>query len=279
MKVLITGNKGFIGQEIEKKLRINGIQTVGYDIVDNLDILDTDTLTAKVSVCDAIIHLAAIETQFSHQVMQTNVLGTWSVLCAGINADIKKIVYLSSVDALGIFQGESVPKYLPIDDNYPCHPKTAYSISKKLSEDLCKYFSLSYNLSIICLRPPGVWNKSTYFDICAERKKRPSYEWDPYWEYGAFIDIRDLSEAVFLSLLKDLKGFNCFLVASDDITTSGKTSLELKKQIFPNIKWNGGDEYEVEPYKALVLSENAKKQLDWIPKYTWKGFCSSQMQT
>jgi nucleoside-diphosphate-sugar epimerase len=51
----------------------------------------------------------------------------------------EKIIFLSSVDALGIFQGEGIPKYLPLDDDYPCHPRAVYSISKKLAEDMCRF--------------------------------------------------------------------------------------------------------------------------------------------
>ncbi len=272
MTVLLTGNRGFVGKEVEKNLNSNGIKTIGYDIADNLDILNIESLTQKASGCDAIIHLAAIETQSPYDTMHVNVLGTWNVLWASVNTGIKKVIYISSTDALGVFQGEGQPHYLPLDDDYPCHPQTPYSVSKKLSEDMCKYFSLSHDMSIICLRPPGIWDDSTYLKICKERKKRPSYEWEPYWEYGAFIDIRDLAEVILLSLTKNLDGFNCFLVAADDITTSGMSSLELVNKLLPGVEWKGDNEYILNPFKSLLNTNNAKCLLSWIPKHSWKKF-------
>jgi nucleoside-diphosphate-sugar epimerase len=272
MRVLITGNRGFIGQYVEKKFLQAGYDVVGFDIKDGYDILNTELLVQLAMGCQVIIHLAAIEEESSMKTMNTNLLGTWSILCAAKETNVEKIIYLSSVDALGIFQGEGIPKYLPIDDDYPCHPQTTYSISKKLSEDMCYFFSKSTGISIICLRPPGVWSESTYHQIISARQERPEYEWDPYWEYGAFIDVRDLAEAIFASRQNNLIGFHCFLVASNDITTSGMSSLELVQKLHPNVKWNGGNEYDLNPFKSLVNTDNAKSKLNWSPIYSWMKF-------
>lgn len=272
MRVLITGNKGFIGKEVERKLVSAGFQTIGYDIKDGFDILNADLLTQSAAGCRVIIHLAAIEGQAPTKVMETNLQGTWNVLCAAKETNVEKIIYISSVDALGIFQGEGIPKYLPIDDDYPCHPSAVYSISKKLAEDMCRLFSESTGIPVICLRPPGVWNESTYHQIIAARKKQPEYEWEPYWEYGAFIDIRDLTDAVLASVENIKNGFLCLLLASDDITTSGMSSLELVHKLHPGVKWNGDKEYELDHFKSLLNINKAKRILKWSPKYSWRRF-------
>ncbi len=272
MRVLITGNKGYIGKHVENELIRAGFSVVGYDIIDGYDILCTESLTKQAIGCQVIVHLAAIEDESPIRTMETNLLGTWSVLCAAKKAKVEKIVYLSSVDSLGIFQGEGVPEYLPIDDDYPCHPKTPYSISKKLSEEMCFHFNESTGTTIICIRPPGVWDESTYHQIESARQARPEYEWDPFWEYGAFIDVRDLSEAVVASIKNIDSGFHCYLVASNDITTSGKSSKQLVQKLHPNVKWNGSKEYDKNLYKSLVITENARTKLKWSPKYSWKRF-------
>lgn len=56
------------------------------------------------------------------------------------------------------------------------------------------------------LRPPGIWTEDTYHDIEALRADRPPYEWSPFWEYGAFLDARDLATAIEQSLLVDYPG-------------------------------------------------------------------------
>jgi UDP-glucose 4-epimerase len=272
MRVLITGNKGFIGQHICSRLAEAGFQTQGFDIVDGDDILNAQSLARKADGYEVIIHLAAIEEPSPTRTMETNLQGTWNVLCAAKENNVKKIIFMSSVDALGVFQGEGTPVYLPLDDDYPCHPRTPYALSKKLAEEMCHFFSDSTGISIICLRPPGVWNEATYYQILAARKKRQAYEWDPYWEYGAFIDVRDLAEAVLAAVQKRINGFHCLLLASDDITTSSQSSLDLVNKIHPGVKWNGGKEYDLDPFKSLVNTNQAKNLLHWSPKFTWRKF-------
>lgn len=275
MRIFLTGSKGFIGQAIDEALQIAGYQVEGYDIKDGDDVLDAKSVAERMNGCQVVIHLAAIENPSAYQVMQTNLLGTWNVLNAACEIKADKILFASSVDALGVFQGEGIPRYLPLDDNYPCHPKTSYSISKKLAEDMCYHFSNSTGIPVICFRPPGVWDESTYHRIIATRKERPEYEWNPYWEYGAFLDIRDLTSAIILALQKEVSGFHSLLLASDDITTSGMTSLQLVKKIHPHVPWKGGTEYESKPYQSLVKAENAKRLLGWSPIYSWERFLST----
>ncbi len=270
MKVFMTGNRGFIGQIVEKELLSSGFQVKGYDIEDDQDVLDYGKLEQEMSGCKLVIHLASIETEHEIETMDVNLLGTWNVLQIAKRNNVQKIVYISSVDALGVFQGEGIPKYLPLDDDYPCHPRATYSISKLLSEEMCYHYFRATGTSIIILRPPGVWNKETYSEIKTYRQIRPEYEWDPYWEYGAFIDVRDLSKAIVLSLDGEIKGFHKHLIASDDITTSGMTSMELVHKLMPQVEWRGNDEYVKEPYKSLLNTNAIKKLLKWSPKYSWK---------
>ena len=277
MRVLITGNRGFIGKEVESKFISAGFNTVGYDIADDFDILNAEQLTECAVGCNVIVHLAAIEGMAQSKVLETNLLGTWNVLCSAKEANIEKIIYMSSVDALGIFQGEGVPKYLPLDDDYPCHPKEVYSVTKKLAEDMCRFFSESTGIPVICLRPPGVWYESTYHEIENRRKIQPEYEWKPYWEYGAFIDIRDLADAILSSVKNTINSYCCLLLASDDITTSGFSSIDLVRKLHPGVKWNGGDEYVIEPFRSLINTDKAKSILNWSPKYSWKRFISGKI--
>jgi UDP-glucose 4-epimerase len=272
MRVLVTGNKGFIGRRVEQRLADAGYEVVGYDIADGYNILNPELLGKSAEGCQAIVHLAAIEGQPDAKVIETNLVGTWNVLQAGSQAKVEKIVFMSSVDVLGVFQGEGTPKYLPLDDDYPCHPSRTYAISKKLGEDMCLYFHQRTQMPVVCLRPPGVWDEATYLKITGARQKRPEYEWDPYWEYGAFLDVHDLAEAVLLALTCDIQGFHTLLLASDDITTSGITTLELVKKLLPGLPWKGGPEYKSAPFSSLVKTRRARELLGWSPRYSWREF-------
>ncbi len=276
MKILLTGNCGLIGQAVEKRLVAEGHQVVGFDLQAGQDIRDAPALIKAGSGCEAVVHLAALlgnsDDESAEDITRTNLIGTWNVLeAARINA-FHRVVFMSSVDALGIFKGEGSPAYFPIDDDHPCCPTTPYAISKKLAEEMCHTFSEINGIATICLRPPGVWDASTYFKIVENRRKRPEYEWDPYWEYGAFVDVRDLAVLVVNCLQTDFRGYGCYLVSSDDITTSGSTSIELTRKIHPQVKWTDQNGFADNPYRSLLDCRRVKNTFNWSLEFTWRRF-------
>ena len=275
MHVLVTGSRGLVGSAAVRALRDSGHSVAEYDLHDAQDILQGPTLRATMRGCDAVLHAAALlgrQGDDRDQIMNVNLQGTWSVLSAAREVGVRRVAFVSSVDALGLFKGERAPDYLPLDDEHPGYPRTPYAISKHLAEQMCRFESEAEALSVICLRPPGVWSESTYGWILAQRAKRPEFEWDPFWEYGAFIDLRDLGRACVRSIECEFEGFSCVAVASSDITTSGRTSRELAAFVHPTVEWRGGAEYDENPYRSLIDIERARKLLDWTPEFTWQAF-------
>lgn len=273
MRVFMTGSEGMVGSEVQTILAANGHTVIGYDLRNGQDILDVEMLTKAIRDCDAAIHLAASENEVSEsEEMHVNLLGTWNVLLAAEAAHVSRVIYMSSVDALGIFQGEGAPVYLPIDNEHPTFPRTTYAIGKRLAEEVCRFWCDRTGIPILCLRPPGIWTASTYLQIQQRRAERPNYEWQPYWEYGAFIDVRDLANATLHTLTCKLTGYSLHLIASSDITTSGKTSRELAHFVHPTVEWRGGEEYETEPVRSLLVTQPVEQLLGWTPEYTWQRF-------
>ena len=275
MRVLITGSSGMVGSQVVLDLQASGHTAVAYDLATGRDILDPVALLDSAQGCDGVVHSAALlgfPGQDGSEIMATNLQGTWNVLSAAQEAGIRRVAFLSSVDALGVFKGERSPDYLPLDNAHPCYPSTPYAISKYLAEDVCHLFSAATSISIVCLRPPGVWTEETYAWIQSERAKRAECEWDPFWEYGAFIDVRDLSRACICTLTCRVEQFACLLVSSEDITTSGRTSRQLAQLVLPHVEWRGGAPYEAEPFRSLMNIENAKRTLGWAPEHTWKSY-------
>ncbi len=277
MNVLVTGSRGLVGAAAARALRKSGHMVVEYDLHDGHDVRQGATLRAAMRDCDSVLHTAALlgrPGESHEQIMDVNLQGTWNILSAVRDLGINRVAFVSSVDALGLFKGEKAPDYLPLDDLHPCYPRTPYAISKHLAEQMCRFASEAGGFSVICLRPPGVWSQSTYGWIQSQRKKRPEFEWDPFWEYGAFIDLRDLAEACVRSIECKFEGFSCVAVASSDITTSGRTSEELAAFVHPDVEWRGGKEYDDDPYRGLIDINSARELLGWEPQFTWQAFQS-----
>ncbi|HRJ41325.1 MAG TPA: NAD(P)-dependent oxidoreductase, partial [Caldilineaceae bacterium] len=144
MRVFVTGSQGRIGRYVQAQLEEAGHTVVGFDQVSGDEIRDPAAVRAGAQGCDAIIHMAAMladPKDDPNAVMHVNLQGTWHVLTAAETLNIRRVVTFSSVNAMGIFIGESLPDYLPIDEDHPCRPGRPYALSKYLGEEMCRLFT------------------------------------------------------------------------------------------------------------------------------------------
>jgi nucleoside-diphosphate-sugar epimerase len=274
LKIFLTGSEGRVGTYFSQELTRRKIDFVGFDKKKDEDLLDLSKIEESISDCDFVLHLAVTTDETNNQnILGDNLQAVFNLHKAVEKIKIKKFVFMSSVDVLGIFKGEAVPAYFPIDDLHPCRPSTEYGIAKRLSEELCKTWSERTGIPSISLRPPGIWFRETYDEIFRLRRERESYEWDPYWEYGAFIDIRDLFDVSILALeSKQINTYESFLVSSMDISSSGRSSLELVEMLHPKIRWKDKKPYEEDEYRSILNCNRAMSYLNWKPKYSWKEY-------
>lgn len=271
MKVFVTGHRGRIGSEISRLLTEAGHTVVGYDRADGQDILDGAAVRAAAKGCEMAIHLASLlggPNDDPDETMQVSVMGSWHVLQAAEAEGMQRVVYFSSVNALGVFMGLKKPDYLPIDDEYPPQPMSAYGLSKRLVEEMCFYFTQRTGISTICLRPPWVSSPEGIARIAEWRSKQPDFDWKARWEYGAFCDVRDVARAAVLGLTCPDPGHVTILLCADEIN-SPRPSRELTQEVHPDVPWRGGMEYEENPRRALVSNQRAKEILGWQPEHGW----------
>jgi len=158
-RILITGASGYIGKAFiqaygsQYKLRLFGRIPVGGDNEfrqgDIRNLTDVDRASQNI---DSIIHLAAVTTDRTDitdlDYFENNTVGTFNVLEAAARNKVGKVVYGSSVCAVGF---RATPKLIMETDH--CEPSNdMYGYSKYLSERLCEYHAKKHGISIICLR-------------------------------------------------------------------------------------------------------------------------------
>ncbi len=270
MRVLVTGSRGLVGAATVARLREEGHDVVGFDIADGHDIMDSDAVAAAAMGCDAIFHAArgrGPATDAGAAFITHNVTGNWNILAAAEHAGIRRVVTCSSVNAIGIFRGEGKPDYLPIDDDHPTHPPTAYGMGKRLIEELCRCFTLSTGIATVCFRLPAVLGPERYAKFAAARAADPAAEWTPYWEYGAWIDTRDIAFAVLAALQCPDPGHLVALICADD-TSSPMPVRELARKLLPDVPWRGAEPDD--PTRVLVCCDRARDVLGWAPRYRWQ---------
>src|ERR1700728_1022617 len=223
MRLLVTGHRGRIRGPVTEFLRSRGHEVAGFDRADGADILDLAAVSRAAQGCDAVVHMAALPHDTAgtpDQIMAVNLLGTWHVLLAAEAAGASRVICFSSVQAFGIAEGERLPDYFPVDDAHPRRAMRPYGLSKRLAEDLCAAFTARVGIASVALRPCWVWDPGMYQRIEAQWRSDPGAEWTPAWEYGQFVDVRDVARAVQRTLEVPLAGHHRVLLCAADIAAT-----------------------------------------------------------
>lgn len=150
MKALVTGGSGFIGSRLAAALAGRGdtvrvMHRAGsrLDALDGLpvecvtgDVLDAASVAQAVDGCDVVFHAAAVSSYWRARgdvVSRVNVEGTRNVLAACRAAGVNRMVYTSSVAAIGIPpEGTLGTEELPFD---ALSARWPYASSKREAED------------------------------------------------------------------------------------------------------------------------------------------------
>ena len=174
-KALVTGGAGFIGSHI-----VDALINRDYEVI----VIDDESSTAneeffyndkahyiKKSICnpdtktcyagvDYVFHLAAhsrIQPALQNPIecVETNVLGTATVLQYAREAGVKKVINSSTSSSYGL---KNKP---PLREDMIPDPLNPYSVSKISAEGMCKMYTELFGLNCISLR---------YFNVYGERQ-------------------------------------------------------------------------------------------------------------
>lgn len=217
------------------------------------------------------MHLAAIANDAAgspEDIMAVNVLGTWHLLLAAEAAGVGRVTCFSSAQVFGAGEGERLPDYFPVDDAHPRRAMRPYGLSKCLAEDLCAGFTARTGVPTVSLRPVWVWDPGMYQRIEARWRADPRTEWSPFWEFGAFVDVRDVATAVGQALTVPLAGHHRLLLSASDIAAT-QPSLASAAAIAPAVPIRDPVPFQDNPWRALVECSAAARVLGWVPHYSW----------
>jgi dihydroflavonol-4-reductase len=172
VKAFLTGGTGFIGGEVARQLRARGddvvclvrnpgkgakLSELGCQIVAG-DLGNEGAIRKGMEGCDAVIHAAAvyevgIPASQRTAMREANVGGTERVLGAALQAQIPRVVYVSTVGVFGNTHGQVV------DESYE-HPAqdftSAYEETKWEAHQVAKRL-IGEGLPCVIVQPGGVY--------------------------------------------------------------------------------------------------------------------------
>jgi nucleoside-diphosphate-sugar epimerase len=216
----------------------------------------------------AVVHLAAIPAPRlfpNSHTFANNTVGDYNVFESCRRLGIKNIVWASSETVLGL-PFESPPPYVPLDEDYPGRPESAYSLSKLLSETMAQHYCRwDPAMKIIGLRLSNVMEPHDYARFAAFNDDAKLRKWN-LWGY---IDARDAAQAIRKSIEAPIRGAEIFIIANAD-TCMTRANAELLGEVFPKVplKRSFG------PNETLLSIEKARKMLGYEPMFSWRDKAS-----
>ena len=280
--IVVTGGSGKAGRACIQDLLAHHYEVASVDLVrpadsnlpfSRVDLTDFGQTVAALSGIDervrkvtAVVHLAAIPAPglaTNAVTFATNTISTYNVFEAARQLGIKNVVWASSETVLGL-PFETPPPYVPIDEEYPGRPESAYSLSKLVGEEMAKQFCRwDPELKIIGLRFSNIMEPEDYtrfpgFQDDARKRK---------WNCWGYIDARDAAQAIRLALESKIKGAEVFIIANAD-SVMERDNQGLLKEVFPDVP----HKRSFGPNETLLSIEKARAVLGYKPSHSWRDY-------
>jgi nucleoside-diphosphate-sugar epimerase len=279
-RVVVTGGSGKLGRACVDDLLRHGYDVVVLDIVppqerrcpftliDFGDYGQTieafSEIEGRYKGVDAIVHLAAIPgpgIRANAHTFHNNIVCAYNVFAAARKAGVKNLVWAASETVLGV-PFDTPPLYLPLDEDSPVRPETAYALAKSLEEEMARH-SCRWDpeFKMVGLRFSYVKETSEYAGF-------PALDADPMlqrWNLWSYIDARDGAQAVRLALEHPAKGMDVFIIASPD-TVMRRSTSELLAEVYPDVPVRK----HLGHHESLLSTEKARRLLGYAPQHSWR---------
>jgi len=274
LRVAVTGGSGSIGHRVIQELVARGHQVVNLDRKQSrdpvkgvrfcyVDLRNRQLVQPILETVDAVCHLGEIPNPGAgpspDEIFSTNTTIGSCILQTAADLKLRHVVYTSTCQVYGCWGEITVPPVtLPLDESHPVQPQNHYALSKVANEMYAAYVSKQWGLSVSIFRLP----------VTHEFGERGYYRLEhqtTMYELGTYLHSTDAATAYALAVEKALPGCETYNLVADDAIANEPVAAGLAS-VYPNGPHLPPDWPAT---KSPVLSDKAKKKLDWQPKISF----------
>ncbi len=281
MKVLVTGGTGFLGEYIVRELLSHQYEVFllvrslskcvflnhpGVTVIEG-DILDVVVLDEIIQEVDYVIHAAAM-VSFSpseaEEMTRINVKGTENVVNLCLESNIKKLIFVSSIAALGRTENQGViseiTKWMP----YALNSK--YAVSKRKAElEVLRGKEEGLEVAIV---NPGVILGAGDWDRSSGKIFKLVYKGLRFYNRGVngYVGVKDVAKAIRIMMEAPLENGERFVLVAENLS---------QKELFTEIALSMNKrppQWELPPFLAKI----AGVLMEFIGKITGKSMLISR---
>lgn len=250
MKLVVTGANGFLGRYVVAEalrrghavtaiVRSSSLPETGWSGHPHLAVVKADLrsrrgLAEGVAGADAVLHLAAAKSGDLYAQYAGTVVATENLLAAMTEANVRRIVLISS---LSVYDYLQLPSFSLLSEDSPLEKdafdRDEYAHTKLVQERLVRDHAVREGWSFVILRPGVIYGKDNLFTARLGMQAGRAWIRTGAWAKLPLTYVENCAAAIVLAAEKDSAGGQTLNVIDDDPPTQRRYAKLLQNRLTP----------------------------------------------